>query len=946
MNSRVSSDLAAGNAALAEESTLAAHYGFRSVPFAATSLPGWSDALPDARQLSGEIAAALQGNRAIALVEVAGNADTETLIGGVAAALERHSLARVAAESGESFDGLLLRCCRILGIDVPTAECSNLDRFLLNDLLKKGRRSQATLLIVEHAERVAPHSLRKLHMLTELGMRRFLQILLVSAPSFGKLLENPELVLLRDALGTIYRLAGTDAPRVNRFIEAQLQAAGSPRVDLFEAAAVARISDHARGDLEVVVRLCRQALVIARLQGLSTVGIETVEHAALVVILQPSFGAPAGADDARASRSKLPSSTANDQRVDRPSSRLPAGFVASQRTSGQERPSTHPGASVAARAPLQSALLPVTPPPNAGNDRRPIALAGVALVAILAGASWAAYHQVEAVLARSHARGPAHLAYANAALGLAEPSQQVRTEAPPHQPVPATVVSATESDLARASMARAVVNLEPAAAAGPEQPPATSHEKADPAAVSILNDEPFFPAGPTNPAPQEAMLIAAFPAGAEATLSAAAAIEASHAVEPERAQSVVRDEQPRSNAAHVSSSPPAPVFEAPAAHAPITRADGTASSEPRSLAAAPAANAARAAADRKVHSASSVQPDGLEEIASIPTADRPPSYKELQANGVEVTSLTPLAVDPVTTVSTPSIEGSNLPPPSLLTFAHSSAETNEVGVSIVAHPGNFDVPSGAIWPRDAAVPPSAAELGAEPGRGPSDRPPPQTAAQSERATYNFTRHSDPGLPETSATPPAHQETAPAAGQAEISAPIVPSTSSLPSVRSAIDRPLYATGTSMSPPASPTVEVSSRVAPEPPRVSQSALSPPGASTPPARTWVSRPASPGSVDATAGDASSTPTGAQALMLARGEAHLKSGDFAAARVFFQRAGKNQFAALGLAKTYDPLYFSESGIVGARGDRKLAMKWYHEAAESAPEAAERLRRLEAAPE
>jgi hypothetical protein len=53
-----------------------------------------------------------------------------------------------------------------------------------------------------------------------------------------------------------------------------------------------------------------------------------------------------------------------------------------------------------------------------------------------------------------------------------------------------------------------------------------------------------------------------------------------------------------------------------------------------------------------VHSESSVQPDGLEEIVSIPTADRPPSYKELQANGMEVTSLTPLAVDPVTTVST------------------------------------------------------------------------------------------------------------------------------------------------------------------------------------------------------------------------------------------------------------------------------------------------------
>jgi hypothetical protein len=83
----------------------------------------------------------------------------------------------------------------------------------------------------------------------------------------------------------------------------------------------------------------------------------------------------------------------------------------------------------------------------------------------------------------------------------------------------------------------------------------------------------------------------------------------------------------------------------------------------------------------------------------------------------------------------------------------------------------------------------------------------------------------------------------------------------------------------------------------------------------------------------------------MLSRGEAHLKSGDFAAARVFFQRAGKNQFAALGIAKTYDPLYFAEIGIIGARGDRTLALRWYREAADSAQEAAERLRNLEAAP-
>jgi hypothetical protein len=84
---------------------------------------------------------------------------------------------------------------------------------------------------------------------------------------------------------------------------------------------------------------------------------------------------------------------------------------------------------------------------------------------------------------------------------------------------------------------------------------------------------------------------------------------------------------------------------------------------------------------------------------------------------------------------------------------------------------------------------------------------------------------------------------------------------------------------------------------------------------------------------------------MFLARGEALLKDGDFAAARLFFQRsvARGNPLGALGMGKTYDPLFFAHAGIIGARGDRKVASEWYRKAADAGIlEADDRLRQLE----
>ena len=74
-----------------------------------------------------------------------------------------------------------------------------------------------------------------------------------------------------------------------------------------------------------------------------------------------------------------------------------------------------------------------------------------------------------------------------------------------------------------------------------------------------------------------------------------------------------------------------------------------------------------------------------------------------------------------------------------------------------------------------------------------------------------------------------------------------------------------------------------------------------------------------------------------VANGEALLKSGDVEAARQQFAKAwtGGAAEAALGMARTYDPLVYAELSITGSTPDRAQAIAWYERAAAAGQEKA-----------
>lgn len=86
--------------------------------------------------------------------------------------------------------------------------------------------------------------------------------------------------------------------------------------------------------------------------------------------------------------------------------------------------------------------------------------------------------------------------------------------------------------------------------------------------------------------------------------------------------------------------------------------------------------------------------------------------------------------------------------------------------------------------------------------------------------------------------------------------------------------------------------------------------------------------------------------AALLRRGDALLATGDIVAARASYERAavGGNRMAAMGVAKTYDPIFLMQTGVRGLRGNPARAALWYGKAAAAGDrDAQQRLQRLRA---
>jgi TPR repeat protein len=107
---------------------------------------------------------------------------------------------------------------------------------------------------------------------------------------------------------------------------------------------------------------------------------------------------------------------------------------------------------------------------------------------------------------------------------------------------------------------------------------------------------------------------------------------------------------------------------------------------------------------------------------------------------------------------------------------------------------------------------------------------------------------------------------------------------------------------------------------------------------------RPAAPAPAPAPVVGAPAASPQEVADFLARGDKLLATGDIAAARLFYERAGDggSALAMTAAGKTYDPLYLAEAHARGIRGDPVRAAYWYRRASDAGdPQADALMKRL-----
>jgi len=156
----------------------------------------------------------------------------------------------------------------------------------LNDfLLKTHAVGQNNVLIIDEAQMLSPDVLEQLRLLTNLetNERKLLQIILIGQPELRNMLERPELEQLAQRVIARYHLEALTQVETEAYIRHRLSVAGMTSAMPFDAKALPRIHQLARGVPRRINLLCDRALLGAYARGKGTVDREIVEKAAIEV---------------------------------------------------------------------------------------------------------------------------------------------------------------------------------------------------------------------------------------------------------------------------------------------------------------------------------------------------------------------------------------------------------------------------------------------------------------------------------------------------------------------------------------------------------------------------------------------------------------------------------------------------------------------------------------
>ena len=256
-------------------------YGLKEKPFNATPDPKFLYLTPGHREALAQLTYGVQEHKGfIVLTGEVGTGKT-TLIQALLQKLDSNTSVAFVFNSTLSFDDLLEYALQDYGIG--KAEASRVQRLvaLNNYLIERRRAGQNTVLILDEAQNLEPHTLEQIRLLSnfETPTDKLLQILLVGQPELKDKLQSPQLRQLKQRIGLRCAIPPMTAAETRDYIRTRLRIANGRDLNLFDEAAVRCIAEYAGGIPRMVNILCDHALLIGYADQTRRVGRSIVERA-------------------------------------------------------------------------------------------------------------------------------------------------------------------------------------------------------------------------------------------------------------------------------------------------------------------------------------------------------------------------------------------------------------------------------------------------------------------------------------------------------------------------------------------------------------------------------------------------------------------------------------------------------------------------------------------
>jgi len=259
-----------------------AFFGLREPPFNPTPNPRFLHLTPAHREALAQLLYGVQQKKGFILLTGEVGTGKTTLLQALLERLDETTAVAFVTNSMLGFEGILEYMLEDLGIAKP-GEASPAQRLfaLQNFLVERQRAGQNTVLILDEAQDLDPHTLEQIRLLSnfETTSEKILQILLVGQPELRARLDLPQLRQLKQRIALRCHIPPLSPEQVPDYIRTRLRIAGTQDLGLFTHEAIARIAGYSGGIPRLISTVCDHCLLFAYADQVRRIGRDLVEEA-------------------------------------------------------------------------------------------------------------------------------------------------------------------------------------------------------------------------------------------------------------------------------------------------------------------------------------------------------------------------------------------------------------------------------------------------------------------------------------------------------------------------------------------------------------------------------------------------------------------------------------------------------------------------------------------